>query len=37
MKIKFKNTVTGEVVEIDLWDQDKFNEYMTREDYLLIV
>ena len=37
MKIKFTNVVTGEVVEIDLWDQDKFNEYMTRKDYLLTV
>lgn len=35
MKIKFTNVVTGEVVEIDLWDQDKFTEYMTRGDYLL--
>lgn len=37
MKIKFTNVVTGEVVEIDLWDQEKFNEYMTRKDYLLTV
>lgn len=35
MKIKFTNVITGEVVEIDLWDQDKFNEYMIRGDYLL--
>lgn len=37
MKIKFTNTETGEVVEIDLWDQEKFNDYMTRKDYLLTV
>ncbi len=35
MKVKFTNVVTGEVVEIDLFDQDKFNEYMTSGDYLL--
>lgn len=35
MKIKFTNVVTGEVVEIDLWDQDKYTEYMTNKDYLL--
>ncbi len=37
MKVKFTNIVTGEVVEIDLWDQDKFNEYMTSGSYLLTV
>lgn len=37
MKIKFKHIVTGEVVEVDLWDQEKFNEYMTRGDYLLVL
>lgn len=37
MKIKFTNVITGEVVEIDLWNQEKFNDYMTRGDYLLTV
>lgn len=37
MKIKFTNIVTGEVVEVDLWDQDKYFEYMTNNDYLLTV
>lgn len=37
MKVKFTNVVTGEVVEIDLWDRETFNDYMTRRDYLLTV
>lgn len=35
MKVKFKNVKTGEIVEIDVWDQKVFNDYMTRKDYLL--
>lgn len=35
MKIKFKNVKTGEIVEINVWDQNTFNDYMTRKDYLL--
>lgn len=37
MKVKFTNVITGEVVEIDLWNQEAFNDYMTRGDYLLTV
>lgn len=35
MKVKFTNVITGEAVEVDLFDQEKFNDYMTRTDYLL--
>ena len=35
MKVKFTNVITCEVVEVDLFDQEKFNDYMTRTDYLL--
>lgn len=35
MKIKFKNVKTGEIVEIDVWNRNAFNDYMTRKDYLL--
>lgn len=35
MTVKFKNVKTGEVVEIDLFDQKAFNDYMTNGEYLL--
>lgn len=35
MKIKFTNVVTGEVVEIDLWDHEAYYYYMTHKNYLL--
>lgn len=35
MKVKFTNVKTGEVVEINLFDQDNYTRYMTDSDYLL--
>lgn len=35
MTVKFKNVKTGEVIEIDLFDQKTFNDYMTNGEYLL--
>ena len=35
MKVKFKNVKTGEIVEIDAFDQKAFNYYMTNNNYLL--
>ena len=35
MKVKFKNVKTGEIVEIDVFDQKAFDYYMTNNNYLL--
>lgn len=35
MKVKFTNVKTGEVVEINLFDQDNYTRYMTNSNYLL--
>lgn len=35
MKVKFTNVKTGEVVEINLFNQDNYTRYMTDSDYLL--
>jgi hypothetical protein len=36
MKIKFRNTKTGEIIEIDAFDSKAFNECMSNKDYQLI-
>lgn len=35
MTVKFKNAKTGEMVEINLFDRNTFNDYMTNGEYLL--
>lgn len=35
MKVKFSNVKTGEVIEINLFDQDSYMRYMTDSNYLL--
>lgn len=37
MKVKFTNIKTGEVVEVDIFDQEKYIKYMTDKDYLLTI
>lgn len=36
LKIKFKNKKTGEIIEIDYNDEEKFDEYMSNKDYILV-
>lgn len=37
MTVKFTNVKTGEVVEINLFDQEQYMKYMTDSNYLLTV
>lgn len=37
MKVKFTNVKTGEVVEVDIFDQKNYVKYMTDKDYLLTI
>lgn len=36
MTIKFKNMDTGEIIEIDGFDEEAFNECMSHKNYCLI-
>lgn len=36
MTIKFRNMDTGEIIEIDAFDQEAFNECMSHKNYQLI-
>ena len=36
MKIKFRNVDTGEIVEIDMFDSEAFDECMSHKNYQLI-
>lgn len=36
MKLKFRNVDTGEIIEIDGWDFEAFNECMSHKNYQLI-
>ena len=36
MKIKFRNVDTGEIIEIDMFDSEAFDECMSHENYQLI-
>lgn len=35
MKVKFTNVKTGEMVEINLFDHEKYTQYVTDQNYLL--
>lgn len=37
MKIKFKNMDTGEIIEIDIFDEETFNECMCHKNYQMIL
>ena len=37
MTVKFTNVKTGEVVEVDIFDREKYIRYMTDKDYLLTI
>lgn len=37
MTVKFTNVKTGEVVEVDIFDQEKYIRYMIDKDYLLTI
>ena len=36
MKMKFRNVDTGEIIEIDAFDFEAFNECMSHKNYQLI-
>lgn len=36
MRIKFRNVDTGEIIEIDMFDSEDFNECMSHKNYQLI-
>ena len=36
MKIKFRNVDTGEIIEIDMFDSEAFDECMSHKNYQLI-
>ena len=36
MTIKFRNVDTGEIIEIDMFDSEAFDECMSHENYQLI-